>query len=205
MAGGEGFWRPTTGGGGGGGGLVWNQYADYDGTSFAPLTGSGTWSSDGTVIKQTDLAAADRFAYPTNPGVALLGSVSECEFRMPSAGQGGGDLYAGLIAVMHNSFTGNRPMVRVRRIGASWSMDLLSASDVNIAMSALALDQWYTLRCAYLDSVLSAWVNGTLVGSIIAQGSGTQRASSFALYSRGALVHYRNVRAWTLDSASLPS
>lgn len=202
---GSGLWVPRTVGGGGGASAAWSQYANYDGSSFASFTGgSGSWSSDGTVIRQTDNTAADRFAYPTaNPGVPLLGSVVECELRLPSASQSGGDLYAGLIAAMHTSYTSDRPMARIKRSGSSWSVDLLAETLINIAISAKALDQWITFRLAFADAAMSVWVDGTLVGTVLTR-PGIQHVSRFGLFARNH-AHFRNIKAWSMDPTSLPA
>lgn len=198
MPGGEGFWVPTSTGSGGG--LTWTQYGDYDGSSFAAFTsGDGTWASDGTVISQTDTGASDFFAYPTtDPGVALVGTVVEFEFRFPVDGS-----FVGVVPLMHTSLPGDRPLVRLNRSGGT--VEFLTGGSVSVSTTTPAVGSWATLRVAYLNGVISCWLDGSHVGSVVAGGMGLQRASRFALFVRSASVQFRNIKAWTLDPSMLPT
>src|SRR3990172_4427483 len=72
---------------GGGGGISWSQVVNESGTSFTNFTGTGggTWSSDGTVIKQTNTAATRFRCYHTTKIVTSF-AVVEAEIQLKTSG-----------------------------------------------------------------------------------------------------------------------
>lgn len=183
---------------GGSGG--WEQVVDEDGTSFTNWSGtSGTWSSDGTIIKNTDTADSVHYARLTTPKITNGGFVYQAEIRLPSSGQGATPNFAGLVIGASAAMASPAGFVLVKdttsridgyRFGGG------TIVQVNLG-TTLAADTWYTLRLVTFGVTTSFFLGGTLIGTASRSGIDTD-FGSIGLFSQRCISHYRNIKAWTL-------
>lgn len=178
---------------GGGGG--WEQVINESGTSFSNFTSSaGTWSSDGSVIKQTDTSAsAKRAIYNTKVVTSML--VFQADIQLKSTGS---DRLGGLLVGYDGSGSGGM-LVRINE-GQDEAEVVPDAGSVLANLSVtINIDTWYTLRVVVAGGVASVYLDGTLLGS---GGNNAQRsgdASYIGLYSYQSETWFRNIKAWNLQ------
>jgi len=87
-------WTETTQSGGGGG-SAWTKTVDEDGSSIANWTSvAGTWSSNGSIIQQTDTSASNLNLRYTS-AIPTAQMIIEGEIRWPTSGQATPANYAG--------------------------------------------------------------------------------------------------------------
>lgn len=186
---------------GGGGGASWSLYTDKDGTSATGLTTiAGTWSSDGTVIKNTDTGAS-RMAYFGSLLDVQVPILVEVECRIPT--NTGGDQYVGMHMI--NGASGAAFLgPRVAFISGAWRAHLATtgANAIDVADAGGGFGTWRKIRLLGDGAVGSMWLDGALIGSV---ASNTNNASlgGVALFSYGASVEYRNYKLWR--RADLPA
>jgi len=172
-------------------GATWVQDINESGASFSNWTAlGGSWDSDGTVIRHTSVANAwQESKYNT---LIPLGFpvIAEAEIRLPSAGQGTGSFvqsgikigrtgilfrYSGTQAILHQDF---------------------AITDYRDFAFTIALDTWYKLRAVTSGPLVSIYVDGVLKATSLVGGTGA--ADYFGLGGYNSLMHYRNIKLWTL-------
>lgn len=187
---GKGQWEPVSASGGG-----WTQVVNEDGTSFANFSGSaGTWSSDGTVIKQTNTSASEKRASYSNLIVTSI-LIYEAEVQLRSSGS---TRQGGILIGYDGSGTGG--MAVVLDEGANTIGVVTDGVAAQMTLSAtVAVNTWYKIRLVYAGGHASIYLDGTLVGSggYISQQS--YNASRIGLWAYQAEVWFRNIKAWNLS------
>ena len=179
---------------GGAGGLSWDLVVNESGAAFTNFTAaSGTWSSDGTVIKQTNTTATFRYArYNTLIVTAMC--VFEAEMQIKSSGS---DRIGGIVVGFNGSSTGGAGA----RLNEGTDQVQLTTVGVAVRLNVSAtinIDTWYKVRMVVAGSTISVYLDGTLIGSAgITQASGDARY--VGLYTYQAEVWFRNVKGWNLD------
>ena len=185
---------------GGSGGVGWTQDISESGASFANFTAvTGTWSSNGTEIIQTDTAASFRVARHNTKAPLGYGVVAEVEMWFHAAGQGGGGLnYASLligtdgtsgIAVILDRATGN---MRFQNWGVTNYRDIATT---------VAADTWYLVRVVVDGQRVTAYKAGTLIGTANITAIPTNN-DYVGLGSYASTVKFRNFKTWTLSTGA---
>lgn len=185
---------------GGGGAVSWTLDVDENGTSFANYTAaSGTWSSNGTEIIQTNTSASPRRAkYNTKVPIGW-GTVYEADILFPTSGQGGGgNIQGGLLLGFDGSNDGGLVVLLDKAVGGV-EFAKESASSLATISTTVSLDTTYTLRLVLASEIMSVYIDGTLfasqhVGELIYR----QDASYVGLFSYGASVKWSNIKLWTM-------
>lgn len=181
----------------GGGGSPWAEVIAESGASFANFTAAagGVWSSDGTVIKQTDAAASQRRA-SHNTMVSALKLVT-CDIQLVAVNTGRG----GLLLTMPDANAANGLLVYITNSGGpqiAFEYAESATARGNFPLAAVAANTWYTLRCLQAGSWVTVWFGGTLIGTreVAATGIGDQRDTG--LYTYNQEVWFRNYSVRTL-------
>lgn len=172
----------------------WTQTLNETGSSFTNFTGTaGTWASDGTVIKQTNTAASFAIARYNNPMLTSL-IVYQADIQIKSSGA---DRIGGLLIGYDGTTATAAAAIRLNQSGSA-QVETHSL-DARVTLSAtINIDTWYTLRAVMAGSIVSVYLDGTLLGS----GGDVQRAgnaSYIGLLTYQAEVWFRNIKAWNLD------
>lgn len=207
-------------GGSGGGGMTWTEVANLDGSTVTGLSNyGGTWTSDGSIIKQTALGA-NAWAWHTSVSSPIAGPfVAEVEYRR----DGGWNSTVGLALVSKWQYDvdgyfreGNRfyfsdgdgPANIVLQHGAPPGSG--GQPDRNRTIGANTNLTWRKLRVT-CTSHLTFWLDGTPYMNIPLQtyiGSGYQLPfDRVALFSSQGNVgdhparehHFRNFKLWVAD------
>ena len=197
----------SLGGGGGGGGFTWVLQVDDPCSTTTDWTNrSGTWTSDGNRIIQSDLAAAQRRFGRTPLTVPAPWVLMESIIRFPSASQATGNLYGGIHMGPASGMPSGQSMVRIQRISGAWNVhwesDSVVGRGVDIPMPTAvgaALDVDMKLRVLYGPLNVAAWVNGLLIGTQSIDGYGDVRSPMLMTF--GARVEFDNFKVWTPDVA----
>lgn len=179
---------------------AWELIVDEDGTSLANWTpAGGTWSSDGTVIKQTDTTQnwrSLRYTDLVDVGVPLIYE-AEIKIKTYASGQyhiGGllvgypGSVGAGGLSV-DIRFNTNVESLQIDRFGL--------ASILTITFDWGNVEEWHTLRIASNGGFVSAYVDGVLKGSAGNATSSTNDARYIGLSAYTA-ADFRNIKLWRL-------
>lgn len=171
----------------------WVQDVNESGTSFANWTArSGTWDSDGTVIRHTSVAGAWQKAEYTSTLLALgFPVIVEAEIRLPSAGQGTGSFvqsgfYVGNIGILFR-YSGTQAILHQD----------FAITDYRDFVFTVALDTWYKVRFVLTGNILTTYVDGVLKATSRVGGA-TGAADYLGLGGYNSLMHYRNIKLWTL-------
>jgi hypothetical protein len=183
---------------GGGGGINWNQVVDESGASFTNWTsGSGTWSSDGTVIKQTDAGATERNArYNLVTQNSIMVVQADVQLRTTGTNRQGGIILGyGGTPTSHTTLIirGGSNEVNVMITGLGFVLTISQTIDVNT---------WYTLRAVLSGDRIAAYFNGNLLGTYGGSRTIVDNASYIGLYSYQTEAWFRNIKSWHL---SLPT
>lgn len=177
----------------GAGGSPWTQSVNESGASFANFTAaSGTWSSDGTQIKQTDTTAASRLAKYNTP-VVTGGIVLEAKVQVRTAGA---DKITGLLV----GFDGTNAGAIGIRINQSGSVQLVcdQTSTLLTVLASISVNTYYTLRMVVFGGVVSAYLDGVLIGSAGNNGQRSNDATYIGLFSFGAESWFKDLKAYNL-------
>jgi hypothetical protein len=180
------------------GGGSWTQGIDEDGSSFANFTGaSGVWSSDGTVIKQTDTTATQRRAR-FNTRVPVAAILYEADIQLRSSGtpvQGG-------LLIGYDGTNNSGLVVRLDQGAATIGVDTDGASQrINIS-TTVTVNTWYTIKVLFSGGFATFYLDGTIMGTAGYITQASYDASYIGLYTYQAEVWFRNIKAWNL---TLPS
>jgi hypothetical protein len=179
-----------------GSGINWTQAINEGGTSFANFTAvSGTWSSDGTVIKQTDASANNRFArYNTLISMPFLVYEAEIQLRSSGAGRSGG------LALGFDGTAGSGISVVFIDEGANAAKVEVTLVESLITITAtINVNTWYKLRAVTSGGFVSVYLDGTLLGSTGKSISRMSNSSYIGLFTYQSEVWFRNIKAWNLD------
>ena len=184
----------ATGGGGGGGGVSWETVIDKDGTTFTGFTAvTGTWASDGTTINQTDTGSAFRTARCDTKVPSGYPVIFEAEIRWPTTGQPASSFKYGAILLGNNAVILDKHNNLIR--WQNWGV-----SDASTIAQAFSYDTWYKLRVVYNHTRSTAYLDGTLIGTRIQSPTASPTIDDLLLLGTyGAIVHFRNVKAYTLS------
>lgn len=175
----------------GAGGIQWDQVIDENGASFANFTsGGGTWSSDGTVIKQTDTGASVRRAQHNDLIALGLPCILEAEVQIRTAGG-----YGGIIVGFDGSGAGGM-LLRVSESGnlLEWITDnTTSRLTKSITINT---NTWYKLKMICHSGFVTGYIDDVLKGTGGLMPNSND-ASYIGLWSFGAEVWWRNIKLWT--------
>lgn len=183
-------------------GASWVKLIDETGASFANFTGvTGTWSSDGTVIKQTGTATSTK--QRAKHATRVLGQhIIDVEFMIPTSGAIASqtDQRAGTMALWDGSSgTGGCLTFAkgVSNVGTSVSIEQDSiASRILNAKAFTYFDTWHKLRTYVCGNTAAAWLNG---GAVVGSGNAVAAnndASFVGLYTFNTVTWFRNFRVW---------
>ena len=187
-------------------GVTWEQQADEDGSSFANFTAaSGTWSSNGTEIIQTDTTATYRRARYNVAQALGYGQIVECDVYFPSSGQGAGaNIQAALLLAFDGANGGG--LAVVMDDGTSNVVEFAKDGVASLGTVAftIARDTWYTLRCVHNNGIVTAFVDGALIGSAIVAAASTYDSpvQYIGLMTYGSSARFRNFKSWTLSGGT---
>jgi hypothetical protein len=171
---------------------IWNQVINESGASFANFTGaSGTWASDGTVIKQTNTAGAPhRAKYNTKIANSIL--VFEAEVQVRAAGV----CLAGIVAGFDGA-NGNGSLFYAREDSDIVAFETDSSTTRLSIATTIAANTWYKLRIVMAGGMYTGYVDGVLKGTSISLN--VNDSSYVGLWSYGCESWFRNIKAWTLN------
>lgn len=182
----------TPSGGGAGGGISWNKVVNEDGSSFANWTSvAGTWSSDGTVIKQTNTGTDKAAKYTTQLPTAAV--VMEADVYIVTANG-----YAGFFPGFDGTATGGAGQFVRLNEGAN-TVELQKGGTGPIAggwAATININTWYTLRAVTIGPNISVYLDGTLIGS--GDVANYVPISFIGLWTYNCEAHFRNIHAWVL-------
>jgi hypothetical protein len=175
-------------------GSAWTQVVNEDGTTFANFTAvAGTWSSDETVIKQTDTSANSRKAYYTTkiPAASLL---AQADVQLRSSGT---DRQAGIMMGFDGGAGTAAISIKLREGNDDIDIERDSqAVDRSISVT-INVNTWYTLRVLREGNVVSVWLDGTFKGSAVST-TNLANVDYFGLVTYQAEAWFRNIKAWNL-------
>lgn len=168
---------------------VWSRVINESGSSFSIFTsGGGTWSSDGTVIKQTNTGVSAGFAYTGKHPIVV--SIFEAEVMMKTnGGRGGigiGAASGSLSAIVYIQPSADN--IVAERAGQA---ALVTTS------TTINVDTWYKIRLFVSGGTGTFYLDNTLIDTTD-NHKNLAAVSGFALYAHQAEVWFRNVKAWVL-------
>lgn len=174
--------------------IGWQQVVNESGASFANFTAaSGTWSSDGTVIKQTDTAATSRRAkYNTMIITSMVIVQADIQIKSSGAVRQGG------ILIGFDGSGANGLVVRLDEGANTLGVDTEGVDQRLNISTTIAVDTWYTVNIVFSGGWASVYLDGTLMGTSGYVAQQSYNASFIGLYTFQAEVWFRNVQAWNL-------
>ncbi len=180
---------PTGATGPAGAGLAWTQNINESGSSFANWTsGGGTWSSDGTLINQTDTAGSVRnAAFNTRFPFAISELTADIRINSGSGADWRAGIYIGnalLYIKTTNSGTSYTIVAENRGTSVATTTSIAGTGVVFFTVKALVV----------IGQGASFWVNGTFIGS--AEMGNTGDASQLNLYTFAANASFRNIAVY---------
>ena len=185
---------------GGSGGLGWTADVNENGSSFANFTAaSGTWSSNGSQIIQTDTAGAWRRAkYNT---MIPLGFPWIIEAELSILTVTATDRRIGLGVTDGTNVGGLSVQLKV---GTGILIDMDATSTIRTITTTIADSTTYKLRLVQGSIWLSVYLDGVLLGNTpIGRSLNWDVDAGFVtLLSYGASVTFDNVKAWTLATGA---
>lgn len=185
-----------------GGGTAFTRSFTASGSSFTGFTAaSGTWSSNGTEIIQTD-ASAGPFRAKINTLMPHPTCVFEADVQIVSGS--GSDRKVGLLIGFDGSSQGG-VAVRLQGDGSAWGAqcEIENLSGRTNTSVSYTQGTWVTLRAVHSGSMTSVYFNGTLMNTA-GNTSQANNASFLGLFCGNVSAKWRNVKAWTLDLSALP-
>lgn len=180
---------------------VWEQSFEETGASFANWTsGGGTWSSDGTVIKQTDTGATWRTAFFNAVQQLAPSFVLQAEIKAVAAGAGALHV-VGLVVGYSGTNSSPGMEAELRLDGGTRKFNFMRAftsDNLTISPYVWSDDTFYTLKIATNGAFISAFINGTLVASAGSAGDIAGDARYLGLVSYGCEAHFKNISGWAM-------
>lgn len=180
----------------------WTAVVDQDGTSFADWTAvSGTWNSDGSVIRCTT-SGANQLAYLASPTIDSSECIVEFDVQFGAASGyagfgftliGGVDVTNSLQIYLHDGRV--YYVLRNTALGHSFPYSPLSAADT-----------WFTVRFVVHGSSAAVFVDGVYAGAVMNTHSSAAMAAGlqFSLHVDSTTAKFRNLKVWTPPAPSLP-
>lgn len=191
-------------GGGGGSAVDWTAHLNLSGASFTGFTAnSGTWSSNGTEIIQTDTSATQRRAYYTTLFPIGFSTIIEVEAQVVSIGAGG--FYRAGVGVFDGANNTAGLIAYIDRGAGSVVADVDSAAGINSASTTINLATFYKIRLVFSGWWVSVYLDGTLkFNGIYYTATTSPRVASqyVGLTSYAASVKFRNFKVWTLSTGA---
>lgn len=181
-----------------GGGSPWTQVVNENGSSFANWTsGGGTWSSDGTVIKQTNTGGVWNIAYLTARINTAPGFILEAEVKMVSTSGDPRTVGLTISCGVNNSQFGATGDMRLE--GGNRAM-MLSKAGANIKATNYSWSDgtFYTFRIISSGGVISGFINGVFIGAAGQTPASDAEASFIGLVNYGSEAHWKNIKGWAL-------
>jgi len=189
---------------GGGAASPWKKIVDEDGTSFSNWTsGSGTWSSNGTEIIQTDTAGSHRFAKYNNRLPVGTPLYVECEMFMVSTTTARAMGFAALWSGATGNFDApggcGNPTIGFSGSGSGDLAGCDRAGQANLASLSYAWgthSTWVTVGILIAGDLISSFVAGLHTGVAVKVAPTATDLSYIGLHSFTASVKYRNFRVY---------
>lgn len=186
---------PVAGGnlsGGGGGGSALTQTVNENGSSFTDFTGlGGTWSSDGTVIKQTNTgAAAHRAKLNTKQDTTYM--IFEAEMQNRNAGTA----LSGILVSFDGS-GGGGIVVYLRDDTDIIAVENDGVSLITTYSQTIVVNTWYKLRVIVSGNRFTIYLDGVLIGASIGGTTGIN-TPYIGLFSYGTESWFRNIKCWNI-------
>lgn len=181
---------------------LWTQVVNESGAAFTNWTsGGGTWSSDGTVIKQTDTGTTFRTAkYNTTVDLSSC-AIFEANVKLVSAGGSAALRSVGIIIGYSGSNTSAGPAGTLRNTSAGTKTANLETAFTAIKLgitNAFAEDTFIKLRVVSSGGFLSFYVDGTLQGNAGLTIAASADARYVGLLSYGCEAHFKDIKAWNI-------
>ena len=178
----------------------WQLDIDQSGASFSDWTGlSGTWSSDGTVIQQTNTSGDWRAAMFNTQQPLGMPYILEAEVQAVSSGAQSLHV-VGLIAGFSGTLatSGGEVDLRVTAGVRSIHFMYLASTDISDFARSWNDDTWYTLRVITTGATTSAYLDGALVATAGNLTNNSANNKFIGLSSWGCAVKFRNIKAWSM-------
>lgn len=189
---------------GGGGGAAWDHPVTLPLSSLTGWTaGTGTWAVSGGVIRQSATTSASnrlRYTAARIPGSELVAEVDINVAVAPSTSLSRAGF---LLAYPPAADTTGSILVALKSTTSGfitqvyWEYEGVVGGPGITLPSPIALGSWATFRVHKSGSDVTAWVNGTLIGTVHINQSSNVDASTIALYSYQTDVSFRNLDLWT--------
>jgi hypothetical protein len=182
------------------GGSVWEQVVNENGSSFANFTsGSGTWSSDGSQIKQTDTGATHRTARFTNALRLSPGFIFEAKIKAVSTGAGATHLI-GLVIGYDGTNSSPGAFVELRNASGTKTIRFgrYATSDILVLTQTWNDDTYYTLKIISSGGMLTAYLDGTLIGTCSATPDNSADARYIGLCSFACEAHFDDIKGYAI-------
>lgn len=185
-------------------GTTWQQVVNESGASFTNWTSaSGTWSSNGTQIIQTDTGNTIRRAkYNTKLPIGLP-FIFEAEIKIVSFGSDTSFGYAGLILGFDGTSTTGSSVALLNGRSGNIQVDLDSIAARGTVAASITTGVFYKLRVVGNGQGVTVYLDGTLQGSFVFS-SGFANAHFLGIITYSASIQFKNLNAWVL-SGGLPS
>lgn len=190
----DGSWNAPTGSSG----AEWNQVVSQAGTTFTGFTAAtGTWSSNGTEIIQTDTTATWRRAkYDT---LVALGFPWIIEAEMFHVSVAGSERRAGIGITDGTNINGLTAQVKV---GTGVIVDQDNTQTFRTLSTTINDSTWYKLRLVMGNAWLSIYLDGTLLANtpLMKYNAWDDNAEFVSLVSYNSSVKFRNLKTWVLST-----
>ena len=184
----------------------WEQVIDESGSSLSNWTSiSGTWSTTGSIIQQTNTAAAHSKLRYNDTIIPGFGYLFEFETRIV-AEHGSGDHNAGMGVAVTNSTTGGGLAVFVNRNDQTIQIERLASAVIHGPAFTNAANTWYKVRCLLIGHILTIWIDDVLFGQFVAETLlvTNSRADWVAIDTFACSADFRNIKCW-IASIDLPA
>jgi hypothetical protein len=190
-----------------GGTVSWNQVINESGSSLANWTSrnGGTWTTDGTIIRQADISANERMLQ-YNTSVAWGGAaVIEMEVKMNTTTPGNPH-FAGFYMGDTSAANNNMPGWKISNASTNKTWDTVWRSDRGVTDDSLAITAitsadtvWTKYRVCNFGEYASFFINGVLSGSLFSPQSGASRDCGYLrLLTYNLDCFFRNIKMWIL-------
>jgi hypothetical protein len=180
-----------------GGGSAWTLSIDEDGSSVANWTSrDGTWSSTGTVIRQTNTGIEANLHYTALVPLAMV--AVEMDVFLPSSNAT--DDYIGMdIGTDSSNTNGFSQRYYLKKTGTSAAIATYqSGAETIFAATTVNYDTWYTMAALVSGGRISFWLDGTLLRTAWLSPNGNLiDIRYFGIFTALAAGDFRNIKVWT--------